>query len=44
MKVSGFRVNFVEVCEWFNVCDRLKVKFKLRKKQDYQIVFYFKYD
>jgi len=33
VKVSGFRVNFVEVCEWFNGCDRLKVKFKLRKKK-----------
>ena len=32
MKVSGFRVNFVEVGEWFNGCDRLKVKFKLKKK------------
>jgi len=44
MKVSGFRVNFVEVCEWFNGCDRLKGQFKLRKKKDYQIVLYFKYD
>ena len=30
VKVSGFRVNFVEVCEWFNGCDRLKVILKLR--------------
>jgi len=28
VKVSGFRVNFVEVCEWFDECDRLKIIFK----------------
>ena len=44
MKVSEFRVNFVEACEWFDGCDRLKIKFKSRKKQEYQIVLYFKYD
>ena len=31
MKVSGFRVNFIEVCEWFDGCDRLKIIFKSRK-------------
>jgi len=36
VKVSGFRVNFVEVCEWFDECDKFK------KKQDHQIVLYFK--
>jgi len=28
VKVGGFRVNFVEVCEWFDGCDRLKNIFK----------------
>jgi len=28
VKVSGFRVKFVEVCEWFDECDRLKIIFK----------------
>jgi len=32
VKVSGFRVNFVEVCEWFDGCDKLRIIFKLRKK------------
>jgi len=36
VKVSEFRVKFVEVCEWFDGCD------KFRKKQDHQIVLYFK--
>jgi len=26
--VSGFRVKFVEVCERFDGCDRLKIIFK----------------
>jgi len=42
VKVSGFRVNFVQVCEWFDGCDKLRIIFKLRKKQDHQIVLYFK--
>jgi len=25
VKVSGFRVKFVEVCEWFDGCYRLKI-------------------
>jgi len=28
VKVSGFRVKFVEVCECFDGCDRLKIIFK----------------
>ena len=28
VKVSGFIVKFVEVCEWFDECDRLKIIFK----------------
>ena len=31
MKVSGFKVMFVEVCEWFDGCDRLKIIFKSRE-------------
>jgi len=29
VKVRGFRVNFVEVCERFDECDILKIIFKL---------------
>jgi len=25
VKVSGFRVKFVELCEWFDGCDRLNI-------------------
>jgi len=42
VKVDGFRVKFVKVYESFVGCDRLKIIFKSRKKQDYQIVLYFK--
>jgi len=28
MEVSEFRVKFVEVCEWFDGRDRLKIIFK----------------
>jgi len=28
VKVGGFRVNFVDVSEWFDGCDRLKIIFK----------------
>jgi len=28
VKMSGFRVKFVDVCEWFDGCDRLKIIFK----------------
>jgi len=44
VKVNGFRVKYVELCEWFDGCDRLKIIFKSRKKQYYQIVLNFKYD
>ena len=40
--MDGFRVKFVKVYEWFVRCDRLKIVFKSSKKQDYQIVLYFK--
>jgi len=39
--MSGFRVKFVGVCEWFDGYDRLKIIFKSRKNK---IVLYFKYD
>jgi len=29
VNVSGFRVKFVDVCEGFHGCDRLKIIFKL---------------
>jgi len=28
VKVSGFRVKFVDVFEWFDGCDRLKIILK----------------
>ena len=31
MKVGVFTVKFVEVCEWFDGCDRLEIIFKSRK-------------
>ena len=33
VKVSGFRVKFVGVCEWFDGCDRLKIIFKAIKNK-----------
>ena len=39
MKVRGFRVNFVEVCEWFDGCDRLKIIFKSRKNKITKLSF-----
>jgi len=33
VKEGGFRVNFIEVCEWFDGCDRLKIIFKSRKNK-----------
>jgi len=33
VKVSGFRAKFIEVCEWFDRCDRLKIIFKSRKNK-----------
>ena len=39
MKVSGCRGKFVEVCEWFDKCDRLKVIFKSRKNKITKLSF-----
>jgi len=32
VKKDGFRVEFVQVCEWFDRCDTLKIIFSSRKK------------
>jgi len=31
VKVGGFRVKFVKVCEWFDGCDRLKLYLNNKK-------------
>ena len=41
MKLGGLGVKFVQVCDWFDGCDRLKLYLN-HKKKDYQIVLYFK--
>jgi len=33
VKVIRLRVNFVQVCEWFDGCDRLKIIFKSKKNK-----------
>jgi len=42
MKVSGFRVKFVEVCEWFDGCDRIKIIFKSNKNKITKLYFILK--
>jgi len=42
MKVSEFRVNFVEVCKWFDGCDRIKIIFKSRKNKITKLSFILK--
>ena len=42
MKVCGYRVKNVEVYEWFDECDRLKVIFKSRKNKITKVSFIFK--
>jgi len=37
--VRGFRVNFVEVCEWFDEFDRLKIILKSRKNKITKLSF-----
>ena len=39
VKVGGFRLKFVEVCEWFNGCDRLKIIFKWRNNKITKLSF-----
>jgi len=42
VKEGGFRVKFVKVCEWFDRCDRLKIKFKSRKNKITKLSFILK--
>ena len=42
MKVSRFRVKFLEVCEWFDGCDRLKMIFKSWKNKITKLNFILK--
>jgi len=42
MKVTGFRVKFVKVCEWFDGCDRLKIIFKSNKNKITKLYFILK--
>jgi len=39
IQVSRLRTMFVEVCEWFDEFDRLKIVFKLRKKKITKLSF-----
>jgi len=39
VKVIWFRVKFVEVYEWFDGCDRLKIIFKSRKNMITKLSF-----
>ena len=39
MKEVGFRVKFDKVCEWFDGCDRLEIKFKTRKNKITKLFF-----
>ena len=42
VKVGGFRVKFVKVCEWFDECDRLKIIFKSKKNKIAKLSFILK--
>ena len=42
MKESELRVNFVEVCEWFDECDGLKIIIKSRKNKVTKLSFILK--
>ena len=39
VKVGGLRVKFVKVCEWFDVCNRLKIIFKSKKNKISKLYF-----
>jgi len=41
-KVGGLRVMFVQVCEWFDGCDRLKLIFKSLKNKITKLYFILK--
>ena len=42
VKMGGFRLKFVEVCEWFDGCDRLKIIFKSKKNKMTKLSFILK--
>jgi len=42
VKVIRLRVNFVQVCEWFDGCDRLKIIFKSKKNKITKLYFILK--
>jgi len=42
VKVSWFRVKFVNVFEWFNGCDRLKIILKSKKNKTTKLYFILK--
>ena len=39
--MGGLRVKFAKIYEWFDGCE-IKNYIKIKEKQDYQIVLYFK--
>jgi len=39
VKVDWFRVKFVNVCEWFDGCDRLKFILKSKKNKITKLYF-----
>jgi len=42
VKVGWFRLKFVNVCEWFDGCDRLKIIFKSKKNKITKLYFILK--
>ena len=42
MKVGRLRVKFIQVCEWFDGCDRLKIILKSRKNKITKLYLIFK--
>jgi len=42
VKVSGLKLKFVKVCEWFDGCDRLKIIFKSWKNKITKLYFILK--
>jgi len=42
VKVEGFTVKFVKVCEWFDRCDKLKIIFKWGKNKITKLYFILK--
>jgi len=42
VKVGGLKVNFIQVCEWFDGCDILKIILKSRKNKITKLYFILK--